>query len=412
MTRPTDIRASRRRGTRVLALLSVAAILTLAACGGGEASGSGDGPVKIALIPPSSGGSAVYGRDTIKAWELAAEEANDAGGVDGRTVEVSVIETDGTPAATVRAARRAVTQDGASFISGIITSPEVAALQPQLPSMNALLLNASALDDALTGEQCNANAFRFLQGTQMAIGGVAESLKELPAKKWAIMAVDYSAGQVSAKAFTKAVEASGGEVVLTQFAPQNTADFGSFITKLQGSGADGLYVHEFGADAQAFVNQGAQFKLFDSLKSVVGFHMINEPLFETFGDKVDGFNAEIGYVHQLDNPENAAFVKAWNAKYDRDPYFVEADNYVAAQALFESIKKAGSTEPKDVAAAMEKLSMTSIVGPVEMRAADHQLLRPSYFAKIAFTDGELAWTDVAEIPASKTTPTADPACKL
>ena len=396
----------------MLALLSAVALLALAACGGGEASGGEDEPVKIALIPPSGGASAVYGRDTIKAWKFAAKEANDAGGIDGRKVEISVIETDGTPAATVRAARRAVTQDGASFISGIITSPEVAALQPQLPSMNALLLNASALDDALTGEQCNANAFRFLQGTEMAIGGVAESLQDLPAKKWAIMAVDYSAGQASAKAFTEAVEAVGGEVVMTQFAPQSTADFGSFITKLQGSGADGLYIHEFGADAQAFVNQGAQFKLFDSFSSIVGFHMINEPLFETFGAKVDGFNADIGYVHQLDHPENAAFVKAWNAEYDSDPYFVEADNYVAAQALFESIKKAGSTEPKDVAAAMEKLSMTSIVGPVEMRPADHQLLRPSYFANVAFADGQLAWNDVAEIPASKTTPTANPACKL
>jgi len=414
MNRFTRDGSSPRRVRRCIALLAVTAMATLAACGGagGSGSGSGDEPIKIALIPPSGGVFAIYGRDTIKAWEFAADEVNAAGGVDGRKVEITAVETDGTPAATVRAARRAVTQDGARFIGGIITSPEVAALQPQLPSMNALLLNSSAVDDPLTGEQCNANAFRFVQNTRMAIGGVASSLKDLPAKKWAIMAVDYSAGRTSAKAFTKAVEASGGEVVMTQFAPQPTADFGSFITKLQGSGADGLYVHENGVDAQAFVNQGTQFNLFDSFKSIVSFKVINEPLFETFGQKVDGFNADLGYAHQLDNPENAAFVKAWKDEFGSDPYHVEADNYLTAQALFKAVEDAGSVEPKDVAATMEKLSMDSIVGPIEMRGADHQLQRSSYFAGVKFADGQLGWDDITEIPASQTTPTADPACKL
>src|SRR5687767_2186202 len=174
----------------------------LASCGGDDSSSSSSGggssgsgePLKIALIPPSSGALAVFGADAQKAWEYAAEEANANGGVDGHKVELIKSQTDAQPANTVRAARKAATQQQAKFFGGIMTSPEHGALQAQLAGLGALNFNALGKDDALTGEGCSPNSFRAVQSNTMDVNAIAATLEDIPAEKWAIQAVDYSTG--------------------------------------------------------------------------------------------------------------------------------------------------------------------------------------------------------------------------
>jgi branched-chain amino acid transport system substrate-binding protein len=399
------------------AAVPLMAVGAMTGCGSSSDSGSGgsggDGaPLKVALIPPSGGPLAVFGKDSTAAWQFAADEANAQGGVDGHKVEIVTSQTDGTPAATVRAARKA-TQGGARFISGVITSPENGALQQQLPSMNAISFNTFGKDDALTGKQCSANAYRTVQNTAMDVDAVAKSLSKLPGEKWAIQAVDYATGRTAAKIFTAAAKQAGKQVVLTQYAPLNTTEFGSYITKIKNSGADAVFAVEFGADGVAFVNQGAQFKLFQGMKSVLGFNMVSEPLFDALGSKIVGFNNNIGYVHQLDNAKNKAFVDAWKAKNGgKDPYYVQADAYLGAQTLFEAVKKAKSVDPTKVKAALDTLSFDSIVGQVSMRAGDHQIQRDSYLGQVEKQGSGLGWKVINTVPASETQPQADPDCKL
>jgi ABC-type branched-subunit amino acid transport system substrate-binding protein len=406
---------------KVFAALS-ALLLTggLAACGSDSDSGSGSGnqsaasgntdPIKVALIPPTSGALAVFGTDAVKAWQFAADEVNAKGGVDGHKVVLVKSSTDAQPANTVRAARKAVTQDGAKFIGAVMTSPEHGALQQQLASMNALSFNGLGKDDALTGAGCSPNAFRAVQSTSMDINAITATLAKLPAQTWAIQAVDYATGHTAAANFKKAAEAAGKKVVLEQFAPLNTTEFGSYITKLKGSGADGLFAVEYGADGVAFVNQGAQFKLFDQFKTVLGFNMVSEPLFKVLGPKITGFYNNLGYDAAAATPMNKAFVSSWTTKEGSAPYYVEADNYMAAQVLFQAVKKANSVDPAKVKAAMNGLSFDSIVGQVSM-GKDHQLVRPSYVGQVVDKSGTLGWKVVAEADGAKTQPAPDPACK-
>jgi ABC-type branched-subunit amino acid transport system substrate-binding protein len=406
---------------KVIAALSALLLMGgIAACGSDDSSGGGssnsaaDGgnkdPLKIALIPPSSGALAVFGADAVKAWEYAAQEANAKGGVDGHKVELIKSSTDATPANTVRAARKAVTQDGAKFIGAVMTSPEHGALNAQLAGMNALSINSLGKDDALTGAGCSPNAFRAVQSTSMDINAITASLAELPAKTWAIQAVDYATGHTSAENFKKAAKAAGKTVVLEQYAPLNTTEFGSYITKLKNANADGLFAVEYGADGVAFVNQGAQFKLFDKYKTVLGFNMVSEPLFKVLGDKVVGFYNNLGYDRAAKSPLNTAFVDGFTKQEGSPPYYVEADNYLGAQTLFEAVKKAKSVDPAKVKAAMNGLSFDSIAGQVTM-GKDHQLVRPSYVGQVVEDGGTMGWKIVAEADGSKTRPSPDPACK-
>ena len=160
----------------------------------------------------------------------------------------------------------------------------------------------------------------------------------------------------------------------------------------------------------AFVNQGAQFKLFDKYKTVLGFNMVSEPLFKTLGTKIVGFYNNLGYDRSSDSTLNKAFVAGFTKKEGSAPYYVEADNYLGAQLLFAAVKKAGSVDPAKVKAAMNGLSFDSIAGPVHM-GADHQLVRPSYVGQVVDDGGQMGWKVIAEADGSKTRPSPDPACK-
>jgi branched-chain amino acid transport system substrate-binding protein len=240
-------------------------------------------------------------------------------------------------------------------------------------------------------------------------------IKSSPVTTWAIQAEDYNTGHTSATEFEAAVVAAGKKVILTQFAPANTTDFGSYISTLSSSGAQGLFIVEAGADGAAFINQAAQYNLLGKFQTVLGFNTVTDPLFKTFGSKVLGFYDNIGYVPAIDNALNKTFVTNWKAANGSNPYYVEADTYLAAQVLFQAVGKAKSIDPAEVSKALGGLQFDSIVGSVTVRAEDHQLLRPSYIGQVIEdpngTSG-MGWKIVATATPEETTPAADPACQM
>jgi ABC-type branched-subunit amino acid transport system substrate-binding protein len=254
-----------------------------------------------------------------------------------------------------------------------------------------------------------------VQSAAMDVNQIGQSLSKLPAKKWAIIAEDYSTGHDSAAGFAAAVKKSGGTVVKTIYAPLGTTDFGSYISQLASSGADGLFAVEYGADGVAFVNQAAQFGLLKKLKTFIGFNTVSEPLFPVLGKKILGFYNNIGYVHQQNAPLNTTFAAQWKAKFGTDPYYVEADEYLAAEALFAAVKKAHSIDPATIKTTLKGLSFDSIDGPVSIRPGDMQVLRPSNLGQVVTAPGGpggLGWKIISSAPASTTTPSASPACHI
>jgi ABC-type branched-subunit amino acid transport system substrate-binding protein len=406
---------------RKVATTAVALALgtTLAACGSASSNDSGSGggdssdaPIKVALIPPTSGALAQFGTDAVKGWQTAVDEVNAKGGVDGHKVELVMKSTDGDPATTLRAAKEATTQDGAHFIGAVMTSPENAALNAQLAGMGALSFNALGKDDALVGEQCVPNAFHIVQTSSMDLNGLASKIGDMPGDKWAIIAEDYATGHSAADKFTEEAKKAGKQVVSTQFAPLNTTDFGSYITKIKDSGADAVFAVEYGADGIAFVKQATQFNLPAQVKTVLGFNMVSEPLFPTLGDSIVGFYNNVGYDVNDDNSLNKTFIADYTKANGTAPYYVPADNYLAAETLFAGIEKAGSTDPSDVAKALDGLSFDSIDGNVTMRADDHQLLRPSYLGQVEGSGSDLSFKILSSADPSTTTPEASSDCTM
>jgi ABC-type branched-subunit amino acid transport system substrate-binding protein len=399
------------------AVTAVVAAAVVAGCGssgdgGGGSSSKSKEPLVVGLVSPQGGALATMGVDAIRGWQIAADEVNARGGVDGHKVKLVLRDTNNTPDMTIRQARAAVTKDGAHYLGAILTSGETGALAPQLASMRAVNLVSISKDDVVTGESCSPNMYRTTSSGSMDIEAAASVLAKLPAKKWATQTIDTVYGHSATKTFAEYARKAGKQVVSSQYSPIGTTEFGSNISKILDSGADGLFVIESGADGVAFVKQASQFKLFDKVKSVLSDSTLFDPSFKAMGDPIVGWYSKVTYAPTLDNPMNKAFVAAWKKKYGSEPWYVPAESYIAAQFLFDAVRKAKSVDVEKVKAAMNTLSMDTIGGQLRMRPGDHQALRDVAVGRIVKQADGVGWKIVGSVPPDKTTSGPSPACKM
>jgi branched-chain amino acid transport system substrate-binding protein len=239
-------------------------------------------------------------------------------------------------------------------------------------------------------------------------------LKDKGIGKWDIIAVDYSSGHDAAEKFKALVKSQGGSIGKVLFAPFGTADFGAKISDLGAEPADGLYVTIFGSDAINLAKQQAQFGLFKKYKMVLGNSFVIPQTLPAQGDTVLGVYQTLGFVPGFPGAQAEAFVKAYQEKYNGElPAYTAADQYTAIQLMAAAINKANSTDVSAVRAALAGLKTDTVLGSVEVRAADHQTIRPIAINQIVTgADGKAAY-EIKKIEAGPDIiPPVDPACKM
>ena len=403
-------RVSTGSGSRLLrsTAISVAIAVTTATAALAEDT------VKIGVLLIDSGPLAGLKESQAKAVNLAIEQVNAAGGVLGKKLEADFITYPGTPDTAVDGATRAVQKDGAIFITGMDTSAVSPALAAKLPSLKALMVEVFAQADGLTGKGCSANYFRVNVSDSMIMGAAREFLKDQGLKKWDIIAVDYAAGRDAADKFKALVTSQGGSIGKTLFAPFGTPDFGAKISELGSDPAEGLFVTIFGSDAINLAKQQQQFGLFKKYKMVLGNSFVIPQTLPAQGENVLGVYQTLGFVPGFPGAKADAFVRAYKEKYNGElPPYTGADQYTAIELMAAAINKAKSTDIETVRAALAGLKADSVFGSVEVRAGDHQLVRPIAINQIVNgSDGKPAYQIKKIEPGSDIIPPVDPACKM
>jgi branched-chain amino acid transport system substrate-binding protein len=276
-----------------------------------------------------------------------------------------------------------------------------------------LFVDATAASNDLTGKNCTANYFRIGITDGMQVNAFVELAKESGIQSWDLMMADIAVGHDSAKLFTAAAKASGATVEKTLFAPITASDLGSYIAQLIDKPAQGLFMYYPSSGGIALIKQQAPFKLFDKYKTVLSSSMVNEILIGAHGDASVGLWSAQSYFWTLPGEENAAFVKAFETRYNRKPTYIDADAYLAFELLHKAILKAGSADVAAVRGALAGLKTPSLVGDVEMRAADHQLLRPLMVVQATKAgEGKGEITLRSELARKVIEPAVSPDCKM
>lgn len=369
-------------------------------------------PIKIGVLIIDSGPFATYASLVEDSARAGVELLNAEGGALGRKFEVVVQAHSGTPASAIAATNKLVQQGGVSFLTGQTPSSHSLALAPKLAELNALMIDVYSQSDDLMTKACQPNFFRVTTPDSVYTAMLREFVKKSGAKTWNMISPDYAVGHSFSAKFTDMVKEQGGTVQQSLFAPQGTTDFGSYISQLS-KPADALMVTLYMSDGNSFAKQQKQFGLFDKYKTVLGNGFATEFQLSAQGDSVLGVLNGLSYHNTMPGERNAAFVKAYEARNKRKPIYTDADMMVAMELLRAAIVKAKSTDVPAVRAALAGLKTPTVYGEVEMRAADHTLIRQHGVAEVVKTaDGKATTFAMRSIvPGNTLFPPPSPDCK-
>jgi branched-chain amino acid transport system substrate-binding protein len=341
-----------------------------------------------------------------KGMELAVEEINAAGGVNGKKLELITRDDNASPGDAVRAAEELLSREKIDVLAGAFLSNTGLALTDFAKQKKFFYLAGEPLTDKIIWGSGNKYTFRLRPGTYMQAAMLVPEAAKLKKKRWAIVYPNYEYGQSAVAAFKELLKAAQPDVefVAEQAPPLGKLDAGSVVQALSDAKPDAIFNVLFGADLTKFVREGTTRGLFQGKEVVsvlTGEPEYLDPLKE---DTPNGWIVT-GYPwYGIQTPEHKAFFLAYHAKYKDYPRLGSVVGYTMIKSIAAGAKKAKSTETDKLVAAFEGLQMDSPFGKFIYRAEDHQSTMGAYVGKTKNEGGKGVMVDYKYLDGAKFLP--------
>src|SRR5437016_8703075 len=267
------------------------------------------GPVAIVGLMELSGTGATAGTNFDNGVKLAVKEINAAGGILGRKIEYTSMDTQSAPQTAKALAQKAV-DDGAYVVMGPVFSGSFVVSMAE--TKRAKIPNFTGGEAAAITQQGNPYIFRtaFTQATSMP--KVARYLKDtLNAKTVAVIWVNNDFGKGGRDVFTKAIEPLGIKVVADISTDPGQLDFSGAVLKARQANADALFVYcneeESARALRELRKQGYD-------KPIIGETVLtSQKVIELAGDAANGAVAHVGLTADAPSP----LIRDFAAKFQK-----------------------------------------------------------------------------------------------
>ncbi len=369
-----------KKSFRILALALVAMMLvgTLAGCGD-----STSGKFIFGGIGPLTGTASTYGQSVRNGAQIAVDEINAAGGING--VQIAFLfEDDEADGAKSVPAYETLMDKGMNVLIGAVTSGASVALNKVIGEDGILQITPSA--SQLEAANVNSNSFRVcftdpLQGVAMA----DYAYNTLGYKNAAVIHNqddDYSTGIY--KAFVEEFKKLGGKISEDVSFAKDASDFSAQMTKVAASDADFLFMPIYAEKAAQIIIAANDKGIKLPLLGGDGLDGILEYLEGDNAKLCEGLIYLTPFVSTDSDPKVQAFTKTYTEKYKKVPDQFAADAYDAIYIAAKAIEKTGCTDPKAldnaaVVAAMDGIEFDGLTGKMVFDAAGE----PNKGAKVA-----------------------------
>jgi len=306
------------------------------------------GPVPIVGLVELSGTGATAGTNFDNGVKLAVKEINAAGGILGRKIDYTSMDTQSAPQTAKALAQKAVDQ-GAYVVMGPVFSGSF--IVSMAETKRAEIPNFTGGEAANITQQGNPYVFRtsFTQSTAMP--KLARYIKnDVKAKTIAIVWVNNDFGKGGRDSMTKALEAEGIKVVADVSTDPGQVDFSSAVLKVKQSNADAVFVYtneeESARALREFKKQGYD-------KPIIGeTTLTGQKVIELAGEAANGAVAHVGLT--VDAPQPA--IKSFDEKFQKEYKYKSDHNgmkgYSGMYVVKAITEKVGKFDPKSFAKAM------------------------------------------------------------
>jgi branched-chain amino acid transport system substrate-binding protein len=319
--------------------------------------------IVIGASVPDTGPAAAPAMWQRWGYQLALDEANAAGGVLGKKVELLAYDNRCNPSEAVNVANKLIEAKVVAIVGAHCSSATLATM-PLIATAKIPLVDGIASSPKITelsGVGGNEWAFRINPSDDdmmNALGvylGAGSKLKRI-----AILGEDTDFGRGGAAAFAAVAKKNGLEVISTDFHPQNYPDFTSLLTRIQQSKPDAIAIFQLAGDQLNFLRNAMQLGV--KIPYIGRFDPggNNLPIIQAGG--MEGSITAWTYSYLVDTPENKAFAAEIEKQHKTTPVLQTWAGYDVMRLLLKAIKEAGSTDPTAIRDALKKIEFTNVMG--------------------------------------------------
>ena len=341
-------------------------------------------PIKIGYFGDLTGPTFNFGRSAYNGVLMAADEINNAGGINGRRIDVVFEDDFGSAEEAARLTSKLIDQDKVIAIIAGGTSGNSRAAAPKAQSSHVPMISPSSTDPAVT--QVGDYIFRAcfvdtFQGEVMA----SFAVNTLKAQKAAIL-FDFNSpyGRGLTEYFELSFAKLGGQIVNKQTYTQGDADFKGQLSTIRAAEPDVIYIPGYYGDVALIAKQA---RLIGLTQPLLGGDGWDAPeLWPTGGDALNGSYISTHYSSDDPSPAIQTFVEGYKQRYGQMlPDAHAALAYDASKLLVDAIMRAGTTESGKLREALAQTkNFQGVTGEITMDA-DRNAVKPAVVLKLLDT---------------------------
>jgi branched-chain amino acid transport system substrate-binding protein len=309
--------------------------------------------IPIAGIVELSGPGATAGTNYNNGVKLAVSEINAAGGLFGRKLEYTALDTQTNPGVAKALASKAV-DDGVPVVMGPVYSGSI--LVSMSETRRAEIPNMIGGEAATITQQGNPYVFRasFTQASSMpkVVRYIHDIVK---AKSVAVIYVNNDFGKGGRDMVVKGLQASGIQVAADISTETGQVDFSSAVLTAKQSNADALFVYSNEEESARLLRE---LRKQGYSKPVIGeTTLANDKVIELAGDAANGVVAHVGLTADAPNPPVQVFAKNYLAEYKSKADHNAMKGYISMHVVKAIYDKVGKLDPKAYAVALHGASI-------------------------------------------------------
>lgn len=301
--------SNRRRMLALSALIMSGAAFTSAALAQGKET------LKFGLAMPLSGSQALYGADQVKAAQWAVADINAKGGVNGKQLEMIVVDTQADPQLGINAVKRLTSVDKVPvFITAWSSVVKAVAPIANREKILELSVGANSPDIAKLGDY----VYTTFPLAEVDVSALAKyTYTTLGKKTSAVMYINNDSGVEGAAIYKSVFEKAGGKVVAYEAYDAKATEFTGALLKVKASNAEMIHIQGLVADLPQVIAQMRQLGLQQRVSTYSAGY--NPKVIEQLGAAAEGLIVTSLAPGVTDNPNVGPFINRWKDTEKRVP---------------------------------------------------------------------------------------------
>ncbi len=362
-------------------------------------------PIKIGIIAENS---AISGIAIPNGAQIAADEINAKGGIDGRKIELVAYDDHNSAADAVRAIQRLATQDKVNAVIASYTSEVALALEPWAGRLKMPTITPGAASDDIS-KRIHADYdhlkyfFHGYLASSFLASATCDAAKDLLVdskyhmKSAVIMSEDAAWTTPLDAGFIECLPKVGLKVLDHIRMSPDTTDFTPIYNGIEGKKPDVIITGISHVGVQPTVQWANQ------QVPIPQFGISSQATSSTFWKDTNG--ATEGIVLQLvavdsvpSTPKTVPFAQAYIKKYGITPAYSGYGAYDEVYYIADAIHRAGSTDPDKMVDALEKTDWQGTVGQIRFFGKDNPSTHAMEYGKDAVSGLFVQWQDGKQVP--------------